>query len=75
MKMPQESAISTSAAASVSSGRKPRAATAPTPISSRIDTTSPSRSMLSPKMHEACGDEDRPDAMPRRPPTDSVRAA
>src|SRR6516165_5752389 len=50
MKMPQERMISTSAAASVSSGRKPRAATAPTPISSKIETTSPSRSMLSPKI-------------------------
>ena len=42
--------MSTSAAARVSNGRSPRAATAPTAISRRIEITSPSRSMLSPKI-------------------------
>jgi len=48
MKMPQDSTMRTSAAAMVSIGRNPRAAAAPTPMSNRIATTRPSRSIVSP---------------------------
>jgi len=49
--------MSTSAAARVSNGRSPRAATAPTPISRRIEITSPSPLDAEPEDHQACGDE------------------
>ncbi len=58
MNIAHDNAISTRAASAVSSGRSARVAKAPTPASSTIATTSPSRSMLSANSHQRCRHRD-----------------